>query len=128
MADAVLSRLGDASASDVLQGLGDASEHAGTSADASVGGVPPASSVGNVPGILHQDLHPDGNPRRPMNAFMIFARHRRPDIQKREPGLKTGEISKRLSHDWKHLSKVCHCALLHVLRSWLILTMSSRRA
>ncbi|MBW0505328.1 hypothetical protein O181_045043 [Austropuccinia psidii MF-1] len=62
-----------------------------------------SSEVGAVPGILHQDLHPDGQPRRPMNAFMIFARHRRPAIQAKEPGLKTGEISKRLSHDWKHL-------------------------
>ncbi|KAI8454488.1 hypothetical protein BY996DRAFT_6413854 [Phakopsora pachyrhizi] len=62
-----------------------------------------SSEVGEVPGILHQDLHPDGQPRRPMNAFMIFARHRRPAIQAKEPGLKTGEISKRLSHDWKNL-------------------------
>lgn len=62
-----------------------------------------SSEVGAVPGILHQDLHPDGQPRRPMNAFMIFARHRRPAIQAKEPGLKTGEISKRLSHDWKNL-------------------------
>ncbi|POW02021.1 hypothetical protein PSTT_12084, partial [Puccinia striiformis] len=62
-----------------------------------------SSEVGDVPGILHQDLHPDGQPRRPMNAFMIFARHRRPAIQAKEPGLKTGEISKRLSHDWKNL-------------------------
>lgn len=35
--------------------------------------------------------------------FRIFARHRRPAIQAKEPGLKTGEISKRLSHDWKNL-------------------------
>lgn len=62
-----------------------------------------SAEVGDVPGILHQDLHPDGQPRRPMNAFMIFARHRRPAIQSKEPGLKTGEISKRLSHDWKNL-------------------------
>ncbi|WAR56944.1 hypothetical protein PtB15_7B797 [Puccinia triticina] len=62
-----------------------------------------SSQVGAVPGILDQELHPDGQPRRPMNAFMIFARHRRPAIQAKEPGLKTGEISKRLSHDWKNL-------------------------
>ncbi|KAH8925212.1 hypothetical protein BT69DRAFT_1279891 [Atractiella rhizophila] len=51
-----------------------------------------------------QELHADGQPRRPMNAFMIFARHRRPTIQKREPGLKTGEISKRLSAEWKSMT------------------------
>lgn len=79
-----------------------------------------SSSVGQVQGIRNQELHPNGQPRRPMNAFMsapsehheslpltlsrrIFARHRRPTIQAREPGLKTGEISRRLSHDWKIL-------------------------
>lgn len=56
--------------------------------------------------MLYQDLHPDGTPRRPMNAFMIFARHMRKNIQEESPGLKTGEISKRLSDDWKNLDSV----------------------
>lgn len=86
--------------------------------------------------LLHQELLPSGQPRRPMNAFLVFSkcvpalvpssvrdrsallthasrrlnsqiRIRRPDYQKREPGLRTGEISKKLSAEWKIMSEVC---------------------
>jgi hypothetical protein len=42
-----------------------------------------------------------------MNAYMIFARHRRPTMLQEKPGLKTGELSKELSAEWKAFSPVC---------------------
>lgn len=36
-----------------------------------------------------------------MNAFMIFARKRRPEVAADNPNLRTGEISKLLSAEWK---------------------------
>jgi hypothetical protein len=36
-----------------------------------------------------------------MNAFMIFARKRRPEVAADNPNLRTGEISKLLSSEWK---------------------------
>ncbi|KAG9126989.1 hypothetical protein FRC07_001112 [Ceratobasidium sp. 392] len=50
--------------------------------------------------LIAQALNPDGTPRRPMNAFMIFARRRRPEITANNPPLRTGEISKVLSSEW----------------------------
>ncbi|CAE6510528.1 unnamed protein product [Rhizoctonia solani] len=50
--------------------------------------------------LITQALNPDGTPRRPMNAFMIFARRRRPEITANNPPLRTGEISKVLSSEW----------------------------
>lgn len=74
------------------------------SADA--GSSPHPSGLSAPVGLLLQELHADGRPRRPMNAFMIYSRHRRPDIQRVEPGLKTGDMSKRLSLEWKNLAPV----------------------
>ena len=34
---------------------------------------------------------------------MIYSRHRRPDLKKGQPGIKTGELSKQLSLEWKAL-------------------------
>lgn len=39
-------------------------------------------------------------------SFLTDARHRRPEFQKNEPGLKTGDLSKRLSAEWKALEPV----------------------
>ncbi|CAE6529592.1 unnamed protein product [Rhizoctonia solani] len=54
--------------------------------------------------LITQALNPDGTPRRPMNAFMIFARRRRPEITANNPPLRTGEISKVLSSEWAAMS------------------------
>ena len=48
-------------------------------------------------------INPDGTPKRPMNAFMIFARKRRPEVAADNPNLRTGEISKLLSAEWKSI-------------------------
>lgn len=61
--------------------------------------------------LIAQALNPDGTPRRPMNAFMIFARRRRPEITANNPPLRTGEISKVLSTEWAAMSAVSFLAL-----------------
>lgn len=50
--------------------------------------------------LTSQTLNPDGTPKRPMNAFMIFARRRRPQVSSENQALRTGEISKLLSKEW----------------------------
>lgn len=47
-----------------------------------------------------QTLNADGTPKRPMNAFMIFARRRRPQVSAENQAMRTGEISKILSKEW----------------------------
>ncbi|CUA70751.1 hypothetical protein RSOLAG22IIIB_09080 [Rhizoctonia solani] len=54
--------------------------------------------------LITQALNPDGTPRRPMNAFMIFARRRHPEITANNPPLRTGEVSKVLSSEWAAMS------------------------
>lgn len=44
-----------------------------------------------------QTPNADGTPKRPINAFMIFARRRRPQISAENQAVRTGEISKILS-------------------------------
>ncbi|KAK0205225.1 high mobility group box domain-containing protein [Desarmillaria ectypa] len=51
-----------------------------------------------------QTLNADGTPKRPMNAFMIFARLRRPQISAENHSLRTGDISKILSKEWATMS------------------------
>ncbi|KAG6330530.1 hypothetical protein ID866_8559 [Astraeus odoratus] len=51
-------------------------------------------------GLTSQSLNPDGTPKRPMNAFMIFARRRRPEVSAENQSMRTGEISKILSREW----------------------------
>ncbi|KAK0469292.1 uncharacterized protein EV420DRAFT_21161 [Desarmillaria tabescens] len=51
-----------------------------------------------------QTLNADGTPKRPMNAFMIFARLRRPQISAEDHSLRTGDISKILSKEWATMS------------------------
>ncbi|KAI6112243.1 hypothetical protein EDD16DRAFT_1805965 [Pisolithus croceorrhizus] len=53
--------------------------------------------------LTSQSLNPDGTPKRPMNAFMIFARRRRPQISAENQSMRTGEISKILSREWNSM-------------------------
>lgn len=50
--------------------------------------------------LIAQTLNADGTPKRPMNAFMIFARRRRPQVSAENQSMRTGEISKLLSKEW----------------------------
>ncbi|EAU87145.2 hypothetical protein CC1G_05834 [Coprinopsis cinerea okayama7 len=50
--------------------------------------------------LTSQTLNADGTPKRPMNAFMIFARRRRPQVSAENQSLRTGEVSKLLSKEW----------------------------
>ncbi|CAA7262380.1 unnamed protein product [Cyclocybe aegerita] len=50
--------------------------------------------------LISQTLNADGTPKRPMNAFMIFARRRRPQVSAENQAMRTGEISKILSKEW----------------------------
>ncbi|KZP32039.1 hypothetical protein FIBSPDRAFT_925446 [Athelia psychrophila] len=50
--------------------------------------------------LISQTLNTDGTPKRPMNAFMIFARRRRPQVSTENQSMRTGEISKILSKEW----------------------------
>ena len=56
--------------------------------------------------LRSQALNADGTPRRPMNAFMIFARRRRPQVSAANQMMRTGEISKILSREWNTMSLV----------------------
>lgn len=53
--------------------------------------------------LISQSLNPDGTPKRPMNAFMIFARRRRPQISAENQSMRTGDISKILSREWNSM-------------------------
>ena len=58
--------------------------------------------------LTSQSLNADGTPKRPMNAFMIFARRRRPQVSAENQSMRTGEISKILSKEWTSMSTVRH--------------------
>ncbi|KAH9947330.1 hypothetical protein B0H21DRAFT_338401 [Amylocystis lapponica] len=53
--------------------------------------------------LTSQTLNADGTPKRPMNAFMIFARKRRPQISAANQMMRTGDISKILSKEWNSM-------------------------
>ncbi|KAF8547982.1 hypothetical protein OG21DRAFT_1489758 [Imleria badia] len=54
--------------------------------------------------LTSQTLNADGTPKRPMNAFMIFARRRRPQVSAENQSMRTGEVSKILSREWNGMS------------------------
>lgn len=56
--------------------------------------------------LTNQTLNTDGTPKRPMNAFMIFARRRRPQVSAANQMMRTGEISKILSKEWNSMAMV----------------------
>ena len=56
--------------------------------------------------LTSQTLNADGTPKRPMNAFMIFARRRRPQVSSEHQAMRTGEISKLLSKEWVSMPSV----------------------
>lgn len=56
--------------------------------------------------LTAQTLNADGTPKRPMNAFMIFARRRRPQVSAANQMMRTGEISKILSKEWTSMNLV----------------------
>ena len=56
--------------------------------------------------LTSQTLNADGTPKRPMNAFMIFARRRRPQVSAENQCMRTGEISKILSKEWNTMQAV----------------------
>lgn len=56
--------------------------------------------------LTSQTLNADGTPKRPMNAFMIFARRRRPQVSAENQAMRTGEISKILSKEWNAMQPV----------------------
>ena len=51
-------------------------------------------------------MNADGTPKRPMNAFMIFARKRRPEISAANQMMRTGDVSKILSREWNTMEMV----------------------
>ncbi|KAJ8514534.1 hypothetical protein ONZ45_g7933 [Pleurotus djamor] len=57
----------------------------------------------NAHSLTSQSLNADGTPKRPMNAFMIFARKRRPQVSAENQSMRTGEISKILSKEWNSM-------------------------
>lgn len=68
------------------------------------------------PSLIAQTLNADGTPKRPMNAFMIFARRRRPQVSAQNQMMRTGEISKILSREWGGMALVsCLCVFFGVL-------------
>ncbi|KAG9045234.1 hypothetical protein FS837_006772 [Tulasnella sp. UAMH 9824] len=70
-----------------------------------LGGSPLEEDFDEDEEILKQGLNSDGTPKRPMNAFMIYARRRRPEVSQDYPSLRTGEISKLLSKEWSGMSQ-----------------------
>ncbi|KAH9846173.1 hypothetical protein C2E23DRAFT_854104, partial [Lenzites betulinus] len=56
--------------------------------------------------LTSQTLNADGTPKRPMNAFMIFARKRRPQISAANQMMRTGDVSKILSKEWNSMEMV----------------------
>lgn len=58
------------------------------------------------PPRIEQERRLDGQVRRPANAFLIYSRWRRENLDPKFVGLTTQEVSKALGSEWKKLSKV----------------------
>ena len=63
--------------------------------------------------LTSQALNSDGTPRRPMNAFMIFARRRRPQVSAANQTMRTGDISKILSKEWNSMDMVNNLTVVY---------------
>ena len=74
--------------------------------------------------LRSQQLNSDGTPKRPMNAFMIFARKRRPQISAANQMMRTGDISKILSKEWNTMDMVSlatiHQTLMALIRYGIV--------
>jgi HMG (high mobility group) box len=68
--------------------------------------------------LTSQALNSDGTPRRPMNAFMIFARRRRPQVSAANQTMRTGDISKILSKEWNSMDIVSYPSSIPVWRTF----------
>lgn len=79
-----------------------------------------SDSVDSDP-LLRQDLHHDGRPKRPLNAFMIYSRSRRSQLLQERPELKARDIAGALAEEWRGLDKVRNFPRL-VLRYFVPLT------
>jgi len=64
--------------------------------------------------LTSQTLNADGTPKRPMNAFMVFARRRRPQVSAENQSMRTGEISKLLSKEWTTMPMVSRTTVLMI--------------
>merc|ERR1711936_249156 len=42
--------------------------------------------------------------KRPLNAYMMFANEKRPELQKKHPELKITEIAKMIGEEWRSMS------------------------
>ena len=43
--------------------------------------------------------------KRPLNAYFLFSKERRPALQKANPDMKVGPISKLIGAEWKKMSE-----------------------
>ncbi len=80
--------------------------------------------------LTNQSLNSDGTPKRPMNAFMIFARRRRPQVSAANQMMRTGEISKILSKEWNSMPMVRMGFLLDFVmidRQLILLSQSEKQ-
>lgn len=46
----------------------------------------------------------EGKPKRGLSAYMFFCTEKRPEIMKKYPDMKFGEVGKKLGEMWKNLS------------------------
>lgn len=44
-------------------------------------------------------------PKKPLTAFMLYTNHRRPEVMKKQPGLKITEVSSHIGAEWKALTE-----------------------
>ncbi|GMK59103.1 hypothetical protein CspeluHIS016_0701180 [Cutaneotrichosporon spelunceum] len=59
-----------------------------------------------LPELLRQERRADLTPRRPMNAFFLYMKHRRAQYANTNPDFTTGQLSKILGEEWRALSRV----------------------
>ncbi|EJT99140.1 hypothetical protein DACRYDRAFT_118397 [Dacryopinax primogenitus] len=87
---------------DTIEGDGEVVENGG---DAFARLPETATEEEQYQALTQQSLNADGTPKRPMNAFMIWGRRRRPQLADQHPMLRTGDISKLMSDEWSSMPK-----------------------